>query len=239
MYFSAADSKLKQNRISCVNVFSEGSPSRSRMVLRISFGITTHPKSSILLTIPVAFILCLLFMVSLFWDSFDFSKLLVLSAESVLLMSQLSLEDICLSFCRDTALEILALRQQGGGFLPCLTTKILRIYSSRFNWYINNIRRQSDIDHVPVCGWRNPLRLPGKFGKIGGILNAASFRNRLYREIRTVQHSFRFLNPEPIEICYRPCMKILTEQPAQITFRRLSHMRKSGTGFPCTDTRSE
>ena len=54
-----------------------------------------------------------------------------------ILMSQLSLEDICLSFCRDTALEILALRQQGGGFLPCLTTKILRIYSSRFNWYIN------------------------------------------------------------------------------------------------------
>ena len=69
-------------------------------------------------------------------------------------MSQLSLEDICLSFCRDTALEILALhmfrkaklrsllanmRQQGCGFLPCLTTKILRIYSSRFNWYINNM----------------------------------------------------------------------------------------------------
>ncbi|MEE3405032.1 MAG: hypothetical protein VZR73_13190, partial [Acutalibacteraceae bacterium] len=48
----------------------------------------------------------------------------------LILMSQLSLEDICLSFCRDTALEILALRQQGGGFLPCLTTKILRIYSS-------------------------------------------------------------------------------------------------------------
>ena len=55
-------------------------------------------------------------------------------------MSQLSLEDICLSFCRDTALEILALRQQGGGFLPCLTTKIPRIYSSRFYWYINIIK---------------------------------------------------------------------------------------------------
>ena len=55
----------------------------------------------------------------------------------IILMPQLSLEVICLSFCRDTALEILALRQQGGGFLPCLTTKILRIYSSRFNWYIN------------------------------------------------------------------------------------------------------
>ena len=58
-------------------------------------------------------------------------------------MSQLSLEDICLSFCRDTALEILALRKQGGGFLPCLTTKILRIYSSRFNWNINTISRNT------------------------------------------------------------------------------------------------
>ena len=58
-------------------------------------------------------------------------------------MSQLSLEDICLSFCHDTALEILALRQQGCGFLPCLTTKILRIYSSRFNWYINRKREPS------------------------------------------------------------------------------------------------
>ena len=62
----------------------------------------------------------------------------------MLLISQLSLEDICLSFCRDTALEILALRQQGGGFLPCLTTKILRIYSSRFNWYINSIHKCHD-----------------------------------------------------------------------------------------------
>ena len=69
-------------------------------------------------------------------------------------MSQLSLEDICLSFCRDTALEILALRQQGGGFLPCLTTKILRIYSSRFNWYINSMllfmMRDSGAGTLPV-----------------------------------------------------------------------------------------
>ncbi len=57
MYRSFAASSPIQNTISCVNVISEGSPSRSRMVLRISFGITTLPKSSILLTIPVAFIL--------------------------------------------------------------------------------------------------------------------------------------------------------------------------------------
>ena len=86
MYLLPASSCIpEQNTKSCVNVISEGSPSRIRMVLRISFGITTRPKSSILLTIPVAFILCLLFMVSLFWDSFDLSKLLVLSAESVLI----------------------------------------------------------------------------------------------------------------------------------------------------------
>ena len=71
---------------------------------------------------------------------FCFHPLRFLPDYVIILMSQLSLEDICLSFCRDTALEILALRQQGGGFLPCLTTKILRIYSSRFNWYINRMR---------------------------------------------------------------------------------------------------
>jgi len=44
------------NRVVGVNVVSVGSPSRMRMVRLISFGMTTLPKSSILLTIPVAFI---------------------------------------------------------------------------------------------------------------------------------------------------------------------------------------
>ena len=39
---------------------SSGSPSRIRIVLRISFGITTRPRSSILRTIPVAFIYIIL-----------------------------------------------------------------------------------------------------------------------------------------------------------------------------------
>ena len=45
-----------QNLSKGVNVVSSGSPSRIRIVLLISFGITTRPRSSILLTIPVAFI---------------------------------------------------------------------------------------------------------------------------------------------------------------------------------------
>ena len=57
MHLSAADSTLMQNAISRVNVISEGSPSRILIVRLISFGITTLPRSSILLTIPVAFIL--------------------------------------------------------------------------------------------------------------------------------------------------------------------------------------
>lgn len=38
-----------------VSVICDGSPSRIRMVRRISFGMTTRPRSSIRLTIPVAF----------------------------------------------------------------------------------------------------------------------------------------------------------------------------------------
>ena len=57
MYLSAADSTPIQNRISCVNVISEGSPILIRSVRRISFGMTIRPRSSIRLTIPVAFIL--------------------------------------------------------------------------------------------------------------------------------------------------------------------------------------
>ena len=46
----------KQNLSKGVNVVCEGSPSLILIVLRISFGITTLPRSSILRTIPVAFI---------------------------------------------------------------------------------------------------------------------------------------------------------------------------------------
>ena len=52
----ARSSMPKQNCSHGVNVVCNGSPSRIRIVRRISFGITTRPKSSILRTIPVAFI---------------------------------------------------------------------------------------------------------------------------------------------------------------------------------------
>lgn len=46
----------QRDKVFCVNVVSNGSPSRIRMVLLISLGITTRPRSSIRRTIPVAFI---------------------------------------------------------------------------------------------------------------------------------------------------------------------------------------
>lgn len=49
-------SMAKQNFSHCANVICNGSPSRIRIVRRISLGITTLPRSSMRLTIPVAFI---------------------------------------------------------------------------------------------------------------------------------------------------------------------------------------
>ena len=46
-----------QNRSHGSNVVCNGSPSRIRIVRRISLGITTRPRSSMRRTIPVAFIL--------------------------------------------------------------------------------------------------------------------------------------------------------------------------------------
>lgn len=46
----------KQNLSHRANVICDGSPSRIRMVRRISLGMTTRPRSSIRLTMPVAFI---------------------------------------------------------------------------------------------------------------------------------------------------------------------------------------
>lgn len=49
-----------QNRSHGSNVICNGSPSRMRMVRRISLGITTRPRSSMRRTIPVAFMVFLL-----------------------------------------------------------------------------------------------------------------------------------------------------------------------------------
>ena len=52
----ASSSIPQQNCSHRVNDVCNGSPSRIRMVRRISFGMTTRPRSSIRRTIPVAFI---------------------------------------------------------------------------------------------------------------------------------------------------------------------------------------
>ena len=52
----ARSSIAKQNLSHRVNDVCNGSPSRIRIVRRISLGITTLPRSSMRLTIPVAFI---------------------------------------------------------------------------------------------------------------------------------------------------------------------------------------
>ena len=56
-FVAAQRARNQRDKVFCVNVVSNGSPSRMRIVLLISLGMTTLPRSSILLTIPVAFIL--------------------------------------------------------------------------------------------------------------------------------------------------------------------------------------
>ena len=56
LYLSTTLCIAIQNLSKSVNVVCDGSPSLILIVLLISFGITTRPRSSILLTIPVAFI---------------------------------------------------------------------------------------------------------------------------------------------------------------------------------------
>ena len=53
-------SSQRADKVYGVNLISVGSPSRMRMVRRISFGMTTRPRSSMRRTIPVAFIFILL-----------------------------------------------------------------------------------------------------------------------------------------------------------------------------------
>ena len=52
----AKSSIAAQNLSHRANVICDGSPSRMRMVRRISLGMTTRPRSSMRRTIPVAFI---------------------------------------------------------------------------------------------------------------------------------------------------------------------------------------
>ena len=71
----ARSSIPKQNRSHDVNVICDRSPSRMRMVLLISLGMTTLPRSSILRTIPVAFIVRFLL-------RFSFSRQKIVSAKT-------------------------------------------------------------------------------------------------------------------------------------------------------------
>ena len=65
-----------KNRATGVNDVSVGSPSRIRIVRRISLGITTLPRSSILRTIPVAFMIFIRisFLIQIFFKFGELAK---------------------------------------------------------------------------------------------------------------------------------------------------------------------
>ena len=55
-FVAAQRARNQRDKVFRVNVISDGSPSRIRIVLLISLGMTTRPRSSMRRTIPVAFI---------------------------------------------------------------------------------------------------------------------------------------------------------------------------------------
>ena len=103
----------KQNLSHRANVICDGSPSRIRSVRRISLGITTRPRSSILLTIPVAFMVASSNTVSICSVWLQSSCLQRKEKYSVP-----GKDTLCVASGRDRAMRGRALRLRGGFLLP-------------------------------------------------------------------------------------------------------------------------
>ena len=118
MYYShpcllAKSSIAAQNLSHGANVISNGSPSRIRSVRRISLGITTRPRSSILLTIPVAFMVAssnTVSICSVWLQSYCLQRKEKYSVPGK--------DTLCVASGRDRAMRGRALRLHGGFLLP-------------------------------------------------------------------------------------------------------------------------
>ena len=118
MYYShpfrlAKSSIAKQNVSHGVNDVCNGSPSRIRSVRRISLGITTRPRSSILLTIPVAFMVAssnTVSICSVWLQSYCLQRKEKYSVPGK--------DTLCVASGRDRAMRRRALRLYGGFLLP-------------------------------------------------------------------------------------------------------------------------
>lgn len=106
-------SMAKQNLSHGVNAVCNGSPSRIRSVRRISLGITTRPRSSILLTIPVAFMVAssnTVSICSVWLQSYCLQRKEKYSVPGK--------DTLCVASGRDRAMRRRALRLPGGFLLP-------------------------------------------------------------------------------------------------------------------------
>ena len=109
----AKSSIAKQNVSHRVNAVCNGSPSRIRSVRRISLGITTRPRSSILLTIPVAFMVAssnTVSICSVWLQSYCLQRKEKYSVPGK--------DTLCVASGRDRAVRGRALRLRGGFLLP-------------------------------------------------------------------------------------------------------------------------
>ena len=106
-------SMAKLNLSHRANVICDGSPSRIRSVRRISLGITTRPRSSILLTIPVAFMVAssnTVSICSVWLQSYCLQRKEKYSVPGK--------DTLCVASGRDRVMRGRALRLHGGFLLP-------------------------------------------------------------------------------------------------------------------------
>ena len=132
--------KQRPDKVFRANVINNGSPSRIRMVRRISLGMTTRPRSSIRRTIPVAFI-------------YEIPPVKANFTSVVSAPREMNMHEVPLTiFCRQsTARGIAAIKRP-----PVVRPEVLHIFAFLQSAYFTARPAYPPAACVPASEWRRP-----------------------------------------------------------------------------------
>ena len=132
--------KQRPDKVFRANVINNGSPSRIRMVRRISLGMTTRPRSSIRRTIPVAFI-------------YEIPPVKANFTSVVSAPREMNMHEVPLTiFCRQsTAHRIAAIKRP-----PVVRPEVLHIFAFLQSAYFTARPAYPPAACAPASEWRRP-----------------------------------------------------------------------------------
>ena len=132
--------KQRPDKVFRANVINNGSPSRIRMVRRISLGMTTRPRSSIRRTIPVAFI-------------YEIPPVKANFTSVVSAPREMNMHEVPLTiFCRQsTACGIAAIKRP-----PVIRPEVLHIFAFLQSAYFTARPAYPPAACAPASEWRRP-----------------------------------------------------------------------------------